>query len=140
MNKHLVEARTDYTKELTNLDDKKDALSKCEAAHKIKIPKKGKVPKAITDEINKDCAKELAAIKLAHIPYVAANKEYSDESIAYKKKFGGDDFLLCVAFSLVIVCCCWCCAFLIKRRRHEKGQDSNFNHDDYVKVIDSEHA
>jgi len=86
------------------LDDKKDALTKCEATHKIKIPKKGKVPKAVTAAIANDCSKELAAIKVAHVPYEAANKEYTLESDLYKKKYGGDDATLLFGVSFGVVC------------------------------------
>ena len=86
------------------LDVKKDALIKCEATHKIKIPKKGKVPKAVTAAIANDCSKELAAIKVAHVPYEAADKEYTLESDLYKKKYGGDGAALFFGVCFGVVC------------------------------------
>ena len=37
-------------------------LDKCEQKNKIVIPKKGKIPDSISNEINKDCQKEVQEV------------------------------------------------------------------------------
>jgi hypothetical protein len=75
----------------------------------------------VTETIAKDCSKELAAIKVAHIPYEAANKEYTLESDLYKKKYGGDDAVLLFGASFATICCFGIIAHKIKTHRKEKG-------------------
>ena len=140
MNNHLVIAREAYEKQKKLHDDKTDALRKCESTNKIVIPKKGKVPKTVTEAIAKDCEKEVEAIKLIAIPYDAANKEYTKEFNAFKKKYGGDDAGLLFGISFGIVLCLGLKSCHSRKLKKEKGEIQNFDHDDYVSFIDSEHA
>jgi hypothetical protein len=58
----------------------------------------------VTEAIAKDCEKEVDAIKLIKISFDAANKKYTKESVAYKKKYGGGDAGLLFGASFGIVC------------------------------------
>ena len=130
MNHHLVLARTAYMKQKKIYDTKLDALHKCEATNKIKIPKKGKIPASVTEDIHKDCAKELNELKVEEIPYNLANKHYTEESIAFKKVYGGDDAKYIWIGAISVICCGFCVSYYVKKKRHEKGMDVNFIQDE----------
>lgn len=115
-------------------------LDKCEQKNKIVIPKKGKIPDSISNEINKDCQKEEQEVVEAQIPYKSANDEYTKESLIYKKKYGGDDVGLLFGVSAGVICFIGFISCQIKKDRKEKGREVHFDHDEYVRVVDSEKA